>query len=78
MVPKNNEKAKVEERIDQHLESNKDWTLVPKTTNYTISGIKWISQNKMDILGKKKARLVVQNFYQEKSIDFDFISLIPV
>ena len=31
VVPKNNEKAKEKERIDQYLERNKDWTLVPKT-----------------------------------------------
>ena len=27
--------------------------------------------------GKKKARLVVQNFYQEEGIDFNFNSIIP-
>ena len=52
----------MQEELNQ-FERNKVWTLVPKPSNYTIIGTKWVFRNKKDesgVIVRNKARLVAQ------------------
>lgn len=63
----------MQEELSQ-FERSKVWTLVPRPTDRTIIGIKWIFRNKLDDQGsvtRNKARLVVQGYNQEEGIDYD-------
>ena len=63
----------MEEELHQ-FERSKVWHLVPKPSNRTIIGTKWVFRNKLDEHGtiiRNKARLVVQGYNQEEGIDYD-------
>ncbi|KAI3729842.1 hypothetical protein L6452_18513 [Arctium lappa] len=53
---------------------NKVWNLVPRPSNKTVIGTKWVFRNKLDEHGTvtcNKARLVAQGYRQEEGIDYD-------
>ena len=63
----------MQEELNQFERSNV-WDLVPRPSNCSIIGTKWVFRNKMDELGnvtRNKARLVAQGYSQEERIDFD-------
>ena len=65
--------AAMQEELHQ-FERNKVWHLVPKPTDRTIIGTKWVFRNKLDESGtvtRNKARLVVQGYNQEEGIDYE-------
>ena len=81
LEPKNFKEAENEESqilaMQEELgqfERNKVQTLVPRPTNYSIIGTKWVFCNKMNELGnviRNKDQLVAQGYNQEEGIDFD-------
>ena len=65
----------MEEELHQ-FERSKVWHLVPKPSNRTVIGTKWVFRNKLDEHGtiiRNKARLVVQGNNQEEGIHYDEI-----
>ncbi|XP_070013233.1 uncharacterized mitochondrial protein AtMg00820-like [Nicotiana sylvestris] len=53
---------------------NNVWNLVPRPSDRTIIGTRWVFRNKLDEHGnttRNKARLVVQGYNQEEGIDYD-------
>ena len=53
---------------------NNVWKLVPRPSNKTVIGTKWVFRNKLDEHGtvtRNKARLVAQGYRQEEGIDYD-------
>ncbi|KAI3769445.1 hypothetical protein L6452_00547 [Arctium lappa] len=53
---------------------NKVWNLVPRPSDKTVIGTKWVFRNKLDEHGtvaRNKARLVAQGYKQEEGIDYD-------
>ncbi|KAI3685795.1 hypothetical protein L6452_35053 [Arctium lappa] len=53
---------------------NKVWNLVPRPSDKTVIGTKWVFRNKLDehgIVTRNKARLVTQGYRQEEDIDYD-------
>ncbi|XP_075077380.1 uncharacterized protein LOC142164102 [Nicotiana tabacum] len=56
------------------FERNSVWNLVPRPSDRTIIGTRWVFKNKLDEFGnttRNKARLVVQGYNQEEGIDYD-------
>ena len=56
------------------FERNKVWKLVPRPSNKTVIGTKWVFRNTLDENGtvtRNKARLVAQGYHQEEGIDYD-------
>ena len=56
------------------FERNKVQKLVPRPSNKTVIGTKWVFRNKLDENGTvtgNKARLVAQGYRQEEGIDYD-------
>ena len=56
------------------FERNQVWNLVPRPSNKTVIGTKWMFRNKLDANGTvthNKARLVAQGYRQEEGIDYD-------
>ena len=57
------------------------WELVPRPSNQSVIGTRWIFRNKMDensIIVRNKARLVAQGFNQEEGIDYEeTFALVP-
>ena len=54
--------------------TNKVWELVPRPSNISIIGTKWVFRNKIDENGniiRNKARLVAQGYCQEEDIDYE-------
>ncbi|KAI3770443.1 hypothetical protein L6452_01576 [Arctium lappa] len=52
----------------------KVWNLVPRPSDKTVIGTKWVFRNKLDEHGtvtRNKARLVAQGYRQEEGIDYD-------
>ncbi|XP_070039375.1 uncharacterized mitochondrial protein AtMg00820-like [Nicotiana tomentosiformis] len=63
----------MEEELNQ-FERSKVWHLVHTPKNRIVIGTKWVFRNKLDEQGnitRNKARLVVQGYNQEESIDYD-------
>ena len=63
----------MQEELNQ-FERSKVWKLVPRPSDHSIIGTKWIFKNKMDensVIIRNKARLVAQGYMQEKGIDYD-------
>ncbi|KAI3681369.1 hypothetical protein L6452_36163 [Arctium lappa] len=53
---------------------NKVWNLIPRPSDKTVIGTKWVFRNKLDEHGtvtRNKARLVTQGYRQEEGIDYD-------
>ena len=53
---------------------NNVWNLVPRPSDQTIIGTRWVFKNKLDEHGniiRNKARLVVQGYNQDEGIDYD-------
>ena len=58
----------------EEFERNKVWRLVPRPSNKTIIGTRWVYRNKLDDKGnviRNKARLVAQGYNQQEGIDYD-------
>ena len=66
----------IQDELNQ-FEKNKVWTLlVERSNDHPIIETKWVFRNKLnknDIVVRNKARLVVQGYNQEESIDFNEI-----
>ncbi|XP_075088366.1 putative mitochondrial protein AtMg00820 [Nicotiana tabacum] len=63
----------MKDELDQ-FERNKVWELVPKPSNSSIVGKKWVFKNKLKESGqvvRNKARLVAQGYSQQEGIDYD-------
>ena len=63
----------MQEELNQ-FERSEVWELVPKPSNQSIIGTRWVFRNKMDencIIVRNKARLVAQGFNQEEVIDYE-------
>jgi hypothetical protein len=63
----------MQEELTQ-FERNKVWKLVPRPSDKTVIGTKWVYRNKMDergVVTRNKARLVAQGYRQEEGIDYD-------
>ena len=58
----------MQEELNQ-FERSEVWELVPKLSNQSVIGTRWVFRNKMDendIIVRNKARLVAQGFNQEE------------
>ena len=56
------------------LERSEVWELVPRPSNQSVIGTRWVFINKIDengIIVRNKARLVAQGFNQEEMIDYE-------
>ncbi|XP_019239546.1 PREDICTED: uncharacterized protein LOC109219544 [Nicotiana attenuata] len=63
----------MKDELDQ-FERNKVWDLVPKPSNASIVGTKWVFRNKLNESAQvvhNKARLVAQGYSQQEGIDYD-------
>ncbi|WKA11357.1 hypothetical protein VitviT2T_028863 [Vitis vinifera] len=63
----------MQEELNQ-FERSEVWELVPRPSNQSVIGTKWVFRNKMDengIIVRNKARLVAQGYNQEKGIDYE-------
>ena len=63
----------MQEELNQ-FKRNDVWELVPRPSNHTIVGTKWVFRNKLDengIIVRNKARLVAKGYNQEEGIDYD-------
>ncbi|KAI3771392.1 hypothetical protein L6452_02556 [Arctium lappa] len=53
---------------------NKVWNLIPRPSDKTVIGTKWVFRNKLDehgIVTRNKSQLVAQGYKQEEGIDYD-------
>ena len=69
----------MQEELNQ-IKINNIWTLVERPEENSIIEIKWVYRNKLDenrIVIRNKARLVTQEYNQEKDINYDEI-FIPI
>ena len=69
----------MQEELNQ-FERSEVWELVPRPSNQSVIGTRWVFRNKMDENGitvRTKARLVVQGFNQEERVDYEetFVSV---
>src|SRR5581483_8045317 len=72
-LPDPNWVSAMQEELSEFIR-NKVYTLVPRPSNRTIIGTKWVFRNKLDEHGtviRNKARLVAQGYRQEEGIDYD-------
>ena len=56
------------------FERSEVWELVPRPSNQSVIGNRWVFRNKMDendIIVRNKARLVAQGFNKEEVIDYE-------
>ena len=63
----------MQEELNQ-FERSEVWELVPKPSNQSIIGTRWVFRNKIFenyIIVRNKARLVAQGFNQEEVIDYE-------
>ena len=63
----------MQEELNQ-FERSEVWELVPRPSNQSVIGTRWVFRNKIDengIIIRNKARLVAQGFNQEKWIDYE-------
>ena len=62
----------MKEEIEK-IEKNKTWTLVPKSKDKNVFGIKWVYRNKLDENGevtRNNAILVSKGYAQEEGIEY--------
>ncbi|RVW74396.1 Retrovirus-related Pol polyprotein from transposon RE1 [Vitis vinifera] len=63
----------MQEELNQ-FERSEVWELVPRPSNQSVIGTKWVFRNKMDengIIVRNKARLVAQGYNQEEGINYE-------
>ena len=63
----------MQEELNQS-ERSEECELVPRPSNQSVIGTRWVFRNKMDendIIIRNKARLVAQGFNQEEGIDYE-------
>ena len=63
----------MQEELNQ-IERNDVWDLVPRPSSQSVISTKWVFRNKHDengVIMQNKARLVAQDFKQEKRIIYD-------
>ena len=63
----------MQEELSQ-FERSEVWEVVPRPSNQSVIGTRWVFRNKIDENGKivrNKARLVAQGFNQEEGIDYE-------
>ena len=63
----------MQEELDQ-FERSEAWELVPRPSNQSVIGTRWVFRNKIDengIIVINKARLVAQGYNQEEWIDYE-------
>ena len=63
----------IQEELNQ-FQRSEVWELVPRPSNQSIIGTRWVFRNKMDengIIIRNKAKLVAQGFNQEEGIDYE-------
>ena len=63
----------IQEELAQ-FERNNVWHLVPRPSNRSVIGTRWVFINKLDEAGnviRNKARLVVKGYSQMKGVDYD-------
>ena len=63
----------MQEELNQ-FERNDVWDLVPRPSDQSVIGTKWVFKNKADEQGnitRNKARLVAQGYNQEEGIDYE-------
>ena len=63
----------MQEELNQ-FEKNKVWHLVPRPSDRSVIGTRWVFSNKLDEYGtivRNKARLVVQGYNQQEGIDYN-------
>nr|XP_033509594.1 uncharacterized mitochondrial protein AtMg00820-like [Nicotiana tomentosiformis] len=63
----------MKDEFDQ-FERNKVWDLVPKPSNASIIGTKWVFRNKLNESSqvvRNKSRLVAQGYSQQEGINYD-------
>ena len=56
------------------FERSEVWELVPRASNQSVIGTRWVFRNKMEqngIIVKNKAKLVAQGFNQEEWMDYE-------
>ena len=56
------------------FERSEVWELVPRLSNQSVIGTRWVFRNKMDengLIVRNKARLVAQGFNKEEGIDYE-------
>ena len=81
LEPKNVEEAlkdadwivAMQEELNQ-FEKNKVWHLVPRPSDRTVIGTRWVFRNKLDEYGtilRNKARLVVKGYNQQEEIYYN-------
>ena len=61
-------------RVESFWKKWKVWELVPRPSNQSVIGTRWVFRNKMDengIIVRIKARLVAQGFNQEEGIGYE-------
>ena len=63
----------IQEELNQ-FEKSEVWKLIPKPSNQSVIGTRWVFINKIDennIIIRNKVRLVAQRFNQEEEIDYE-------
>ena len=63
----------MQEELNQY-ERSEVWELVPRPSNQSVIGTRWVFRNKMDendIIVRNKARLIAQGFNKEERIDYE-------
>ena len=63
----------MQEELNQ-FERSEVWELVPRSSNQSVIGTRWVFGNKMDencIIVRNKAKLVAQGFNKEEWIDYE-------
>ena len=63
----------MQEKLNQ-FERRDVWELVPRPSDQSVIGTKWVFRNKVDehgVIVRNKARLVAQGFNQEEGTDYE-------
>ena len=62
------------QEVLNQFERSDVWKLIPRLSDQSVIGTKWVFRNKVDehgVIVRNKARLVAQGFNQEESIDYE-------
>ncbi|KAI3523615.1 hypothetical protein L1887_01875 [Cichorium endivia] len=58
----------------EEFKRNEVWDLVPRPSNHTVIGTRWVFRNKLDDMGtviRNKARLVAKGYSEIEGLDYD-------